>query len=48
MFDLMHNLVDTPLKGCGDMFVHEQSFSLCCNNVLPSSFDDSHVSLICS
>ena len=47
-FDMDHNLVDTPLKGCRDVFVHEESPSLACDNVLPSPLEHSHVSTFCS
>ena len=47
-FDMDHNLVDTPLKGCRDVFVHEESPSLACDNVLISLLDHSHVSTFCS
>jgi len=47
-FDMEHNLVDTPLEGCRDVFMHEGSYSLACDHVLPSSFEHSHVSTFCS
>ena len=47
-FDMEHNLVDTPLEGCHDMFVHERSPSQACDNVLPSPLEHSHVSIFCS
>jgi len=31
--DREHNLVDTPLEGCREVFVHEGSSSLTCDNV---------------
>ena len=33
-FDMEHNLVDTPLEGCRDIFMHEGSPSLACENVI--------------
>jgi len=47
-FDMERNLVDTPLKGCHDMFVHEGSPSLGSNHVIHSSLEHSHVSSFCS
>jgi len=47
-FDMEHNLVDTPLEGCHDMFVHERSPSLVCDDVIPNSLERSHVSTFCS
>ena len=47
-FDMEHNLVDTPLEGCQDVFMHEGSYSLACDHVLPSSLEHSHVSTFCS
>ena len=48
MLDREHNLVDTPLKGCRDLFVHEGSPSLTYENVIPSSLEHSHASTLCS
>ena len=31
--DRDHNLIDTPLEGCREVFVHEGSSSLTCDNV---------------
>ena len=39
-----HNLVDTPLEGCHDMFVHEGCPSLGCDDAIPNSLKRSHVS----
>jgi len=47
-FDVVHNLVDTPLEGHRDVFMHEESPSLACDNVLPSPLDHFHVSTFCS
>jgi len=47
-FDMAHNLVGTPLKGCHDMFVHEECSSLGSNYVIPISLELSHVSFMCS
>jgi len=47
-FDIEHNLVDTPLEGCHDIFRHEESLSIACENVLPSPLEHSHVSNFCS
>jgi len=33
-FDEAHHLVDTPLKGFCDMFVHERSPSLVCDDII--------------
>jgi len=47
-FDMEHNLVDTALEGCRDVFMHEESPSLACENVLPSPLEHSHISSLCS
>ena len=47
-FDMEDNLVDTPLQGCRDVFMHEGSPSLACDYVLPSPLEHSHVSTLCS
>ena len=47
-FDMEHNLVHTPLEGCPDVFMHEESPSLACDNVLPGSLEHSHVPTFCS
>jgi len=47
-FDEVHNLVDTPLEGCSDMFMHEKSPSLGSNHVVPNPLEHSHVSTFCS
>jgi len=47
-FIMAHDLVDTPLEGCHDVFVHEESPSLGSNHVLPSPLEHSHVSTFCS
>jgi len=47
-FDEVQNLVDIPLEGCLDMFVHEGSPSLAYDNVIPNSLKHSHVSTFCS
>jgi len=46
-FDMEHNQVDTPLAGCRDGFMHEESPSLAYENVLPSPLEHSHVSTFC-
>jgi len=46
--DREHNLVDTPLEGCREVFLHEGSPSLAYENVIPSSLEHSHVSTLCS
>jgi len=46
-FVMAHDLVDTPLEGYHDMFMHEGSPSLGCNDVIPSPLDF-HVSTMCS
>ena len=43
-FDMEHNLVDTPSEGCRDVFVHEESPNLTCDNVLPGPLNHSHLS----
>ena len=43
-FNMEHNLVDTALEGCRDVFMHEESPSLACENVLPSPLEHSHIS----
>jgi len=43
-----HNLVDTPLEGCRDVFMHEGSPGLTCANVLPNPLEHSHVLTFCS
>ena len=43
-FDMEHNLVDTPLGGCRDMFVHEGFPSLVRNAIIPNFPKHSHVS----
>ena len=43
-FDMEHNLVDTPLEECRDVFMNEGSPSLTCDSVLPSPLEHSHVS----
>ena len=43
-FDMSHNLVDSPLEGCRDMFVHGGCPSLGCDDVIPNSLEHSHVS----
>jgi len=47
-FNIEHNLVDTPLQGCRDVFMHEGSPILACDNVLPSPLEYFHVSTFCS
>jgi len=46
LFDEMHNLVDTPLEGCNDMFMHEGSPSLGSNHVIPNPLEHSMI-LLC-
>jgi len=43
-FDMEHNLVDTHLEGCQDVFIHEGCPNLACENVFPSPLEHSHVS----
>jgi len=47
-FDEVHNLVDTPLQGCSDMFMHERSPSLGSNYVIPNPLEQFHDSIMCS
>ena len=42
-FDMEHNLVDTPLEGCHDMFVYEGSPSLGCVDAIPNFLERSDV-----
>jgi len=46
--DREHNLVDTPLEGCREVFVHNGSPSLTYDNVTPNPLEHSHVSTFCS
>ena len=46
--DRTYNLVDTPLEGCPNVFVHEGLPSLAYENVIPSFLEHSHVSTLCS
>jgi len=47
-FDVVYNLVDTPLEGCRDMLMHEGPLSLGCDDVMPILLENSHVSLMCA
>ena len=47
-FDMVRNLVDTPLERSRDAFVHKESPSIACDNVLPNPLDHSHISTFCS
>jgi len=47
-FDEVHNLVDTPLEGCSDMFMHEGSPSLGLNHAIPNPLEHFHDSIMCS
>jgi len=47
-FEEVHHLVGTTLEGCRDMFVHEGSPSLGCDDVSPNPLEHSHVSPMCS
>ena len=42
------NLVDTPLEGCSDMFMHERSPSIGSNHVIPNPLEHFHDSIMCS
>jgi len=46
--DREHSLFDTPLEGCREVFVHEGTFSFVCDNVIPNSLEQYHVSTMCS
>ena len=35
LFEEVHHLVETPLEGCRDMFVHEGSPKLVCDDDIP-------------
>jgi len=43
-FNMEHNLVDTPLEGCRDVFVDGGSPNLDSNYVRPNPLEHSHVS----
>ena len=43
-FEEARNLVDTPLEGCRDMFVHEGSPRLGCDDVIRNFLEHSRVS----
>jgi len=43
-FDMAYNLVDSPLEGCRDMFVHGGCPSLGCDDAISNSLERSHVS----
>jgi len=47
-YDVVHNIVENPLEGCCDVFVHEASSSWSFDKVLPNPLDESHVYLMCS
>jgi len=47
-FDMEHNLVDTPLEVCRDVFVHEETPSLGSNHVSHNPLEHFHDSLLCS
>ena len=46
--DEMHDLVEIPLEGSRDVFMHEKSHSLGCTNVLLNPLYHSHVLPMCS
>ena len=46
-FDVVNDLVETPLEGSCDVYVHEGSSSLGFNYASPNPFDHSHVSPMC-
>ena len=46
--DRGHNLVNPPLEGCRDLFMHEGSSSLSFENVLPNPLEHAHVSTFSS
>jgi len=48
MLDREHNLMDTLLKGCRDLFVHEGSSSLSYENIAPNPLEHTHVSIVSS
>ena len=43
-FDMVYNLVETPVEGHCDVYLCEGSSSLSCDIVLSNPFDHSHVS----
>jgi len=45
--DREHNLVDTPLEGCREVFVHEGSPSVTYDNVMPNPLKHSPISIFC-
>ena len=47
-YDKVHNLVEIPLEGCCEVYVHEESSSLGFNYVSPSPFNYSYVCSMCS
>jgi len=47
-FDMEHNLVDTLLEGCRDVFMHKGSPSLACENILLSPLEHSNVFTFCA
>jgi len=44
----VHDLVETPLEGSSDAFMHEDFLSLGCDNVFPNPLYHSHVLPLCS
>jgi len=47
-YNVVHNLVETPLVGCCEVHVREESFNLVFNYVFPNPLDHSHDSPMCS
>jgi len=48
ILDEVHDLDKTLFEGSSDMFMHEESPRLGCNNIFPNPLGRSHVSPICS
>ena len=46
--DVVHNLVNTPLEGSPDVFMHEESPSLDCASVLLNPLHHSYTFPLCS
>ena len=47
-YDMAQNLIETPLEGYSDVFVHEASSTFSRDNVLSNPLGQSHVSPMCS
>jgi len=47
-FRVMHDLAKTPLEASYDVYMHKESASLDCNDILLIPHDRSHISPMCS